>query len=314
MEFDPHRLAALRAAVETGTLEAAARSLAITPSAVSQRIKALELQTGRVLVRRTRPVEATESGEVLLRLARQADALAREAMVALGAGAGATGDRSAPRLEPLPLAVNADSLATWLLAALRPLAGEIAFELVRADESRTAELLRQGSVMAAITTEPTAVQGCSSLLLGAMRYRPMASGEFVRRRFGADVPSAAALAVAPVVVFDRADTLQHRYLESRGVDPALPPNHHVPSSADFVDAIRLGFGWGLVPELQLRQHDELVDLDPGGAIDVPLHWQQWQLDTRPLARTAAAVAAAASAALRAPAALRSPVSSSATPG
>ncbi|MGO1167662.1 MAG: LysR family transcriptional regulator, partial [Janibacter sp.] len=44
------QLRALLAVVDHGTFEAAARSLHVTPSAVSQRIKGLERDTGRVLV------------------------------------------------------------------------------------------------------------------------------------------------------------------------------------------------------------------------------------------------------------------------
>ena len=154
--FDPQRLAALRAAVETGTFEGAARELRVTPSAISQRIKSLERQAGRVLLQRSKPVAPTESGEVLLRLARQLDALDREATSVLGrmgrasSVSGDEGDET-PGLERLPIAVNADSLATWLLPALAPLAHEIAFDLHRADETQTTELLRRGTVTAAIT-------------------------------------------------------------------------------------------------------------------------------------------------------------------
>ena len=331
MRFDQARLDALRAAVDTGTFEAAARELSVTPSAISQRIRSLETETGRVLLQRSKPVRPTASGEVLLRLARQVDALGRDADAALGRegasgddlGSG-DGDAAPARLEPLPLAVNADSLATWLLPALPQLAGGISFALQRADESRTTEVQREGAVMAAITTVPAPVQGCSSVALGAMRYRPMASPEFIERWLsgtgarrdgraasgvggrgqrgaggaGAGRGGAEDLARAPVVVFDRSDELQHRYLASRGVEVSSPPCHFVPSSADFVDAIRRGFGWGMVPELQLRDDDTLIALDPSHHLDVLLHWQQWQLHTDALARTAAAVLSAASRTLR----------------
>ncbi len=65
-------LETLLAAVDHGTLDAARRALAITPSAVSQRIKAMEQQLGRVLLQRTPPVAPTADGEVVLRHARQA--------------------------------------------------------------------------------------------------------------------------------------------------------------------------------------------------------------------------------------------------
>ena len=64
-----------------GSFEAAARSLHVTPSAVSQRIKALEQTVGQVLVQpRPKPCRATDAGRPLLRLAGQVALLEREAL------------------------------------------------------------------------------------------------------------------------------------------------------------------------------------------------------------------------------------------
>ena len=68
----------LLAVVDEGTFDAAAAALHVTPSAISQRVKALEQRTGRVLLLRTKPVRPTESGEVLVRLARQVARLEHE--------------------------------------------------------------------------------------------------------------------------------------------------------------------------------------------------------------------------------------------
>jgi LysR family transcriptional regulator (chromosome initiation inhibitor) len=199
----------------------------------------------------------------------------------------------------LPLAVNADSLATWVLPALADLAGSICFQIHREDQDHTSDLLREGSVMAAITTLAQPVPGCRVVRLGAMRYRPMATPGFRARWFAAGV-TPAALATAPIVVFDRNDQMQHRYLRRRGVT-ADPPAHRIPSSMDFLTAVRLGLGWGMLPELQGDQPEstgELVDLDPAGAIDVVLHWQQWKLRSASLDAVADAVLRAAQAQLR----------------
>lgn len=279
-------LDALRAVVDEGTFEAAARSLHITPSAVSQRIRALESSVGAVLVTRSKPVEPTESGVVLVRLARQLRTLTDEAVRELGSTDGT------PRVS---LAVNSDSLATWVLPALAPLAGRVILDIHPDDQDHTAELLRAGTVTAAVTSVDEPVRGCSSTRLGSMRYRPCATEEFVER-FLADGVTAEALGTAHVVVFDDKDTLQDRYLASQGVDAGVPPRHLVPSSADYVRAIELGFGWGMVPDLQ-RPGTDLVEMDDT-VLDVALYWQQWTLASPALDAVALAVRGAAAATLR----------------
>ncbi|RBY91808.1 ArgP/LysG family DNA-binding transcriptional regulator [Blastococcus sp. TBT05-19] len=291
MDLELGQLRALAAAVSTGTLDGAARELHVTPSAVSQRLKALEAATGRVLLVRSRPVRATPSGEAVLRLARQVQLLAADAARELQA------DDADGTPVTVPIAVNADSLATWVLPALAPLAGELRFDLHREDQEHTGDLLRDGTVMAAVTAEAEPVPGCRVVRLGAMRYRPMATAAFARRWFPEGV-TPDALAVAPVVVFDRKDDLQHAYLRRWGI--TRPAVHHVPASADYVRAVRLGLGWGMVPDLQLAQPTDgadLAELDPDGAVDVVLHWQQWRLQSPALDRVAEAVQAAARTAL-----------------
>ncbi|WP_026910049.1 LysR family transcriptional regulator ArgP [Patulibacter minatonensis] len=296
MDLDLQQLRALSAAVAEGTLDGAARVLHVTPSAVSQRLRALEAATGQVLLVRSKPVRVTDAGRPVLRLARQVELLMTDAALELDPAA------DGGRTPPLPVAVNADSLATWVLPALRPLADELFFRLRREDERRTSELLRDGTVLAAVSTDAEPVAGCRVVPLGAMRYRPVASPAFAARWFP-DGPDAAAYARAPVVTFDRDDPLQRAHLDARSPG-ADPPVHFVPSSADFLEAVRLGFGWGLVPDLQAdddRRTGVLVELDPGTATDVALHWQQWRLRSPALDRLGEAVIAAGREALVQPA-------------
>jgi LysR family transcriptional regulator (chromosome initiation inhibitor) len=287
MDLDLAQLRALDATVREGTLEAAARALHVTPSAISQRLRALEVATGRVLLVRSKPVRVTESGQSVLRLARQVDLLTADVVRELG-------DDAVPEhLRRLPIAVNADSMATWVLPALAPLAGDLSIDLHREDQEHTSALLRAGTVMAAVTADAEPVPGCTSTRLGAMRYRPMATPGFVRRWF-ADGPTAEALARAPVVVFDRKDDLQHLFLAASAGEGVAPPAHFVPASADFVTAVELGYGWGMVPDLQRRGRSaDLVTLDPAATVDVVLHWQQWRLRSATLDRVREAVIAAA---------------------
>jgi LysR family transcriptional regulator (chromosome initiation inhibitor) len=281
--IDHAHLRALVAVVDEGSFEQAAAALHLTPSAVSQRIKALETSAGRVLVRRTKPAACTEAGEPYLRLARQIDALVRDVL---------GGDPSAAT--SIPLAVNSDSLATWVLPALASVGSGVSFDLHREDEEHSAGLLRSGAVVAAITADNQPVQGCSVTRLGTMRYRPVASRAFNERWFP-DGATAEALSAAPVVFFDRKDALQDRYLRSRTRTRLAPPRHYVPGSADFAAAVRLGLGWGMLPDQQrhLDGNDQLVCFDPRRHLDVVLHWQQWTLHTPVLDSIAEAVRAAA---------------------
>ncbi len=282
------QLETLAAVVDAGTFDAAAARLGVTPSAVSQRIKALEHELGRVLVVRGKPIRATGSGEPLVRLARQLALLEHDA-------AGQLGLESATSFT-VPIAVNADSMATWLLPALAAVCAEhaITVDLHRDDQEHTADLLASGVVMAAVTSRAAPVPGCTSTPLGSMTYRPVATPAFAARWFPAGV-DAGSLAVAPFVEFDRKDDLQRRYVRSVAGE-ASPPRHYVPASADFAQAVMLGLGWGMLPDAQsdaARADGRIVDLDRRAAVTVDLHWQQWNLRSDLLDAVAASVLAAA---------------------
>jgi LysR family transcriptional regulator (chromosome initiation inhibitor) len=285
LHVDLAQLEALAFVVDEGSFDAAATALHLTPSAISQRIKALEQSAGQVLLQRTKPSRVTEAGESYLRLARQIGVLVHEA------GRATTSDRPVT----VPIAVSADSMATWVLPALATVGDGIRFDLHRDDQSRTADLLRSGTVMAAITSVVEPVQGCRSTRLGITRYRPMATPAFAERWFSGGVTSDA-LAAAPMVVFDRFDDLQDRYLRRRSRRRLDPPRHHVPASADFAEAVALGLGWAVLPHGQSDDREAeglLVELDPGQHVDVVLHWQQWTLQTPALEAVAGAIRDAA---------------------
>lgn len=321
VEFDSQQLRALAAIAAAGSLDGAANALALTPSAVSQRLRALERASGQVLVVRSRPIALTGAGEVLLRLARQVAVLEEETARELA------GDRAAIAARtPVAVAVNADSLATWFLPAVAPLADALELRVHREDEGRTAELLRRGVVMAAVTGDDEPVAGCETTALGAMRYVPVAAPAFAARWFpGAPVggargsgargsgradaqdPSggraqADAFHEAPVVSFDAADRLQERFLRMQTGERPSPPVHLVPASADYLRAIELGFGWGLVPEPQLaaRGRDDGLVTIADERLDVPLRWQRWALRTASLTALTDAVVTAARATLHQP--------------
>ena len=281
--MDAVQLATFQAVIDEGSFEAAARALHVTPSAVSQRIKALEQSVGQVLVRRAKPCEPTTAGQALVRYAGQVALLEREALDALRGGLGTR----------VSVVVNADSLHTWFLSALArvPAGLRLSFDLHQDDQDYTADLLRAGTAMAAVTAQHVAVQGCRVERLGAMRYLAVAAPEAGSVDF----------AGTPMIVLNRKDRLQHRFLASLTRRHLDPPIHYVPAAAAFVEAIRLGLGWGLVPE-QIARPDiaagRVVDLTPGRYLDVPLYWQFWRMESAVLAALTTAVREAAAPVLR----------------
>jgi LysR family transcriptional regulator, chromosome initiation inhibitor len=146
--LDAHQLAALAAVIEFGSLDAAAEQLHVTPSAVSQRIKSLERRVGQVLVMREKPCRATPAGVPLLRLAAQAALLESETLAE-------TSGQSAELIR-IAVAVNADSMSTWFTEVLAGLP-DMLFDIRIEDQDHSARLLREGAVMAAVTTERTPV-------------------------------------------------------------------------------------------------------------------------------------------------------------
>lgn len=279
-QIDPVALRTLATAVRLGTFEATARELHVTPSAVSQRIKALETYVGRVLVHRVKPLEATDAGRVLVRLAAQTELLEREAVSELLEGEESDGD--APYVS-VPVAVNADALYTWLIDALVHVQANhrVTFEVIREDQSRTTERLRRGDVMAAVTSDPRPVPGCRVVRLGSMRYRAVATPAWMAAHLPGG-PVSAALGRAPMIAFDRNDTLQHDFLRKVTRQHLTPPATWIPSVGEFDNAVRRGMGWGMIPEAQVRadlDRGRLVELVPGRYSDVPLFWQHWRLES-----------------------------------
>ncbi|WP_406049909.1 LysR family transcriptional regulator ArgP [Kribbella sp. NBC_00889] len=293
MQFDSAQLETFAAVVDEGSFDAAARRLRVTPSAVSQRIKALESRLGQVVVMRGKPVRPTAAGEALLRLARQVSLLELEAIVAV---------RGTVEALRLPIAVNADSLNNWFLPAMLDLSQSLdaRFLVHQEDEEHSAEFLRNGTVLAAVTADPRPVQGCRVVPLGKMRYLPVATPEYAERWL-AGKPLADALAEAPMVIFNAKDVLQHRLIRKVTRRRMDPPAHAVPAPGAFHQAVRIGLGWGMIedeiaePELAAGR---LVDVAPGKYIDVPLYWQHWKLESPILDALTAAVLRAAAAGLR----------------
>ncbi|ODV09354.1 MAG: transcriptional regulator ArgP [Rubrivivax sp. SCN 70-15] len=270
--LDYASLSALAAVVREGSFERAALALHVTPSAVSQRIRSLEERVGCALVVRGQPCRATEAGRRLCLHVDRVRLLEQELQGTL------------PRLAPegvtrvaLPIAVNADSLATWFAPALATFAADarVLVDLAVDDQDHTAEWLRSGAVLAAVTGTARPAAGSDSRPLGAMRYVAAASPAFVARHFAHGV-AAGSLAQAPSLVFNAKDELQARWVRRLCHRHVELPRHTVPSPQAFVVAAAAGMGWGLHPQALIDAHlldGSLVELVADTPLDVPLYWQ-----------------------------------------
>jgi LysR family transcriptional regulator (chromosome initiation inhibitor) len=288
-DLDPAGLDCLAALADEGSFERAAQRLSITQSAVSQRLRSLEAQVGQLLVVRARPLRLTEAGKVLLRFARQMQAMRMDVVRELGT-AGAQGERIA-------IAVNADSLATWVLPALDPLvqrglAQGFGLELIVDDQDFTHDRLRQGEVLGCVSTVRQALRGCLVQPLGVMRYVAVASPAFLAAQAPAGL-NAGNFASTPFLVFNRKDDNQAQWVSKAfGVRAPRLRERYVPSSEAYVRAVCAGWGIGVAPELQLRPliaAGTLVALRPDVSVEVALYWHQWKLGSElsgPAARVA----------------------------
>lgn len=272
MSFDPRQIAALSAILRSGSFDAAAQELGVTQSAVSQRLKALEDHVGTVLVLRESPCIGTDAGR---RIAAHADHIGLlEAQLARDVSALSPG-RAPSRIR---IAVNADSLATWVLPALAGVA-DMLFDVVVDDQEFSADWLRRGEVSAAVTALPRAVPGCDVRPLGALRYLATASPQYAARWFP-DGVDRSSIKRAPALRFDPKDQLQTQWISDVTGAAVVPDSHTLPSSQGFVDACLLGLGWGMNPSALVEDHiaeGKLVALAQGHALDVPLFWQSARL-------------------------------------
>lgn len=268
--FDYKLLEAFARVVQEGGFERAGRSLGLTQSAVSQRVRLLEDQTGQVLLTRGAPPVPTAFGRRLLAHHRQVRHLEENLR-----------ERQTDTPETIALGVNADSLATWFLPALSPFLAEhpVLLDLKVADQEQTHRLLRDGEVLGCVSARDKAVQGCRMTALGTMQYRLVSSPAFARRWFPGGL-SAETLRRAPTINYSRDDTLNEQMFRRLGDTAPAPPAHCIPSVESFLDFIRAGHACGMVPELQcapLLQDGPLTDLAPGHHLEVHLFWHCWNL-------------------------------------
>nr|WP_315463298.1 HTH-type transcriptional regulator ArgP [uncultured Rhodoferax sp.] len=280
--LDREQLETFAAIADHKSFELAAIALNVSRSAVSQRMKALEEFLATALLVREKPVVVTPRGEILLRHVRALKLLENETLNAMQPKA----SENLPA--PVAIAVNADSLETWLKPLLiQVLKGNrMALEILVDDQDHTFHRLAKGEVLGCISSKDAPINGFVASPLGVMKYSCVATPAFNEKFFekGVSIPS---MSAAPAVLFDRKDGLHDQYFE-RVFDVKITKyhRHYVPSPTILLDTILSSVAYGLVPKQQceaLLNSGQLIDLTPSICIDVALYWHHWSGLNIPLA-------------------------------
>jgi LysR family transcriptional regulator (chromosome initiation inhibitor) len=280
--LDYKLIEALAMVVQECGFEKAARRLHLTQSAVSQRIRLLEEQTGQVLLARTSPPRATRAGKQMIRHYLQVRQL-EEDLVDTWTPSGEK------RFVTFSIGINGDSLATWFLDAVSGFVKQerILLDLRHDDQEQTHRLLRDGEVVGCISVKDKPMQGCRMAYLGRMDYRMLATPAFVKQWFPRGM-TLESIAGAPLVIFNRRDELHTQFFR---LALAEPPSefwpHYLPSAEKFIDIIAQGLAYGMLPDQQSRDAlaaGRLVEVLPGCCVPVRLYWHCWNLKSDLLQR------------------------------
>ncbi|WP_415901181.1 LysR family transcriptional regulator ArgP [Neptuniibacter sp. QD29_5] len=273
--IDYKQLQALAAILEEGNFDKAAEKLNISQSAVSQRLKQLEDSVGQTLIIRNTPIQATTAGQLLLKHYLQVSLLQAELQEQIS-------HEQSDGFTKISIGLNADSLATWFLDAVKRLLDDekLLLDLKLDDQDQTHQLLKTGQVIGCISANPKPMQGCNCIPLGMMIYRCLASPDYIERYFPNGI-NTEGFYNAPVAEFSNKDELQNRYLkENFEVGQNEYPKHRIPSTESFFNIIIRGHACGMVPDQQSKEllaAGTVIDMTPGRYIEVPLYWHIWSL-------------------------------------
>lgn len=284
---DYRTLQALDAVIRERGFERAAQKLCITQSAVSQRIKQLENLFGQPLLIRTLPPQPTEQGQRLLALLHQVELLENDWL-------GMSNNNERQLL--LSLAVNADSLATWLLPALSPILANfpIRLNLKVEKENRTQEYLRLGQVIGAVSIQHRPPPNCLVSKLGALDYLFCASPEFAAHYFSKGI-TRSALMRAPSVTFDYLDDMNQSFFQQYfNLPPGKVPCHIVNSSQACVQLTLQGAICCMLPHIQVEKElkqGTIINLTPSLHQRRTLYWHRLAPENRMMRRVTDALLA-----------------------
>ncbi len=274
MDYDYDSLVVLAAVVRTGSFEAAANSLNVTQSAVSQRVKQLEEKVGSILIQRGRPCVATDDGLLLCQHVEQVALLQHELAEQIASHGG---DGPGNAAVSIRIAVNSDSLATWFPEVIEQAAEELnlLLEIVPDDQEFTEERLRSGDALAIVTSNSKPIPGCKTVPLGSMDYMAVASRDYATRHLTGGITTSA-VSRAPSIQFDRKDTLPQQWMMLAFGNTGKLSSHFIPSYEGHLLACQRGIGWAMMPSvtvLPLVVAGDLVELMPDVRVSTPLFWQ-----------------------------------------
>lgn len=282
--LDYKLIEALAVVAREGGFDKAANHLHITQSAVSQRIKLLEEQTGQILIARTTPPEATKAGHRMIKHYLQVKQLESDLLEDVQRD-------ETKSFSTFAVGINADSLETWFLDAIEPLLKDeqILLDTLVDDQDQTHRMLKDGHVIGCISTKDQPLQGCRVEYLGYMNYSLMATPAFIKKWFKEGFTFEAAHK-APAVIFNRKDELHHRLLKRAfGRVPKQFPINYIPSTEQFARFIEKDLGYGMLPEQQVKSllaAGCMVDIAPEHTFQIKLYYHCWNLKSKLLQKIA----------------------------
>lgn len=272
--MDYKGLEALYTVQELQSFEAAAKKLHITQSAISQRIKGLESFYGEPLLIRSLPYRPTKLGTQLITHFKQVCLLEQDLEKQLG-------EAVTPHIS---IAINRDSLETWFLDLIEEKDfNHLTLEVIADDQELTLELLKNGLVSACLSTTENEILGGHVQYVGKMEYVLVASPKFIKTHFPKGF-SKSSLLQAPAIKFDQNDMLHERYLEKFFGISAHDLNFHViPSVRGFKKFALLGYGYGLIPKIDITEelkNKKLIQLCPDKTWQIPLYWHYFAVQSK----------------------------------
>jgi DNA-binding transcriptional LysR family regulator len=185
-------LAAFVAAVDSGSVQGAADALALTQSAATKRLQALERRLGvRLLQRRSAGVEPTALGRVLYPLAREALGALQAAELAVSASG------VAPTLNLYASHTIGETLLPHWLSAFRAVAPGYRITAEIANSEEVVHAVREGAAEVGFVEGPVAMRGLQELEVASDEIRVVVAADhpWARRR---SIPLAA-LATEPLL-------------------------------------------------------------------------------------------------------------------